>query len=81
MKIRRLQRGVLTHLIKRGRPIEREVVIAILGNGVHKYKAELPEMFEVKGEQAMKDFQKILPVTLCRTMLGKGNLPKIKIEP
>ena len=81
MKIRRLQRGILMHLIKRGRPIEREIIMAILGNGVRKYKHDLPTEFQVEGEQAMKDFQKIFPVTLCRTLLGKGNLPQIKTEP
>ena len=81
MKIRRLQRGVLAHLIKRGKPIEREVVVAILGNGVKKFKKELPMEFQVTGEQAKKDFGKILPVNLCCTLLGEGNLTKIKVEP
>ena len=81
MKIRRLQRGLLTHLVKRGRPIEREVIIAILGNDVKQYRANLPEEFAVEGNKAEEDFHKILPVSLCNQVLGKGNLPRIKIEP
>ena len=71
----------MTHLVKRGRPVEREVIGAILGIRPAVSEQLLPDKIEVQGPQAWADLGKVLPYSLCKKLLQQQELVKIKIEP
>ena len=76
-----LQRGLITHLIRRGQAVEREVIGAILGIETPAVEQFLPEYLEVQGPQAWEDLGKVLPQSLCKSILTPKALVKIKLEP
>ena len=76
-----LQRGLITHLIRRGQAVEREVIGAILGISKSAVEQYLPDQLEVQGPQAWEDLGKVLPHSLCKRLLQPQELVKIKMEP
>ena len=78
-EITMLQRGLLEKLIKRGKPVEKEVIWAIMGWKENQaYYDCIPTVFRVTGE-GREDFEKILPRSLCDHLFGRTI--KIKLEP
>ena len=78
-EISTLQRGLLEKLIKRGKPIEKEVILELLPSlKITPIKKNLPSVFRTDVTGGMEDFKQILPLSLCRHLFNP--IHKIKLE-
>ena len=78
-EITMLQRGLLEKLIKRQKPIEKEVIWAIMGWNAKTLKNDsLPAVFRVS-QEGRGDFEKVFPKSLCDHLFC--NPLQIKLEP
>ena len=73
-----MQRGLLQKLINRGKPIEKEVLLAIMGLQEDKIKNQLPTVFS-QAENNLGQLTQILPNSLYHHLCAP--LLKIKSEP
>ena len=80
LEMKTLQRGLLEKLIKRGKPVEIEVICAIMNWPIKKFKNKhgIPAVFRVD-QNGREDFRTIFPDSLCNHFF---NAPlQIKMEP
>ena len=78
LRLSPVQRGLLEKLIKRGKPVEIEVIGAILNWRVPQSLKNTT--VAVKGSAAQREWRKFLPFTLCKYLFPSTTL-EIKREP